>query len=67
MSAISKIEVECAAISAGHLAALIEVLVGHAEQTTDGNIIIEALSGCMRMACGIRDDLDAIVNGSLKA
>ena len=60
MTARSRAEVEGAVINVGHLAALLEILVGHAEQTTDGNVIIEALAGCMPMASGIRQGLDNI-------
>jgi len=61
MSPIEKVEVECASINVGQLAALLEVLVGHAKRTTDGNVIIEALSACMNLACNIGDHLDKLV------
>ena len=63
MSPISRIEVECVAIQAGQLAALLEVLHGHAKRTTDGNCITEALAACMHVATGILEDLDQIVEG----
>ena len=67
MGSLARVEVECAAINSGQLAALLEVLVGHAKRTTDGNVIIEALAACMGMASQIADNLDQIVDGSLKA
>ena len=67
MGSMARVEVECAAINSGQLAALLEVLVGHAKRTTDGNVIVEALAACMGMASHIADNLDQIVAGSLKA
>ncbi|MDY0966956.1 MULTISPECIES: hypothetical protein [unclassified Sphingomonas] len=67
MGSLARVEVECAAINSGQLAALLEVLIGHAKRTTDGNVIIEALAACMGMASQIADNLDQIVAGSLNA
>ncbi len=61
MTPISRIEVECAAIQAGQLAALLEVLHGHARRMADGNCITGAIAACMHIACGIQEDLDQIV------
>lgn len=67
MGSLARVEVECAAINSGQLAALLDVLIGHAKRTTDGNVIIEALAACMGMASQIADNLDQIVAGSLNA
>lgn len=65
MNVMERIEVECAAINVGQLAALLEVLVGHAKRTTDGNVIIEAMSACMNLASNIGDQLDKIVEEAI--
>lgn len=66
-AAISRIEVECVAIHTSHLAALLEVVHGHAKRTTDGNCITEAIAACMHIASGIREDLDLIIEGGAKS